>query len=93
MVSGVSYLIRADLKRIIVLVGSGCCDKGPQTGRLKHQKLIFLTVLEAGSHDRGDGRLVPGESPLHGLQMVLSWLCLTHRVSSLVSPLIRTLIL
>lgn len=88
MVSGGSYLIRADLKRIIVLVGSGCCDKGPQTGRLKHQ-----TVLEAGSHDPGDGHLVPGESPLLGLQMVMSWLCLTHGVSSLVSPLIRTLIL
>lgn len=55
----------------------------------KYQKLIFLTVLEVGSHDQGDGHSVPGESLLVW-QMVVSWLCLhTHSELSGVSPLSR----
>lgn len=42
-----------------------CQNKTPQTGWLKQQKLIFLTVLESGVQDQGVGRfgLSSGFSP------------------------------
>lgn len=51
-----------------VLVHYGCCDKIPQTGKLRN---VFVTVLEAGSPSSGCSRVGFGGRPLRGCRHLL----------------------
>lgn len=59
-------------------VGSGCCNKTPQSGGLKQQTYIFSQFCRLEVQDQSPARLSSGESPLSGLPQpppgsVLTW--------------------
>ena len=61
---------------LAVLVSAGCCNDRAQTKRLKQQTFISYSFEGYKSQIKVLTDLVPGESPLPGLQMGAILLCL-----------------
>ena len=53
-------------QNVTVLVGSGCCDKIPQAGRLEQQTFISCSFGGWKSEIKVQADLVPGEGPFPG---------------------------